>query len=196
MIRARYVTPLGALAVAWALLAVAAEPPARQYVGVKKCKMCHTSAHAGAQFKIWSESKHSHAYEVLATPRALEVAKAESIEAPQSSPECLKCHVTGYGEPPSHFADTLSVKDGVQCESCHGPGGDYWKRTVMKDLWTGKVKPEAFGLVLPTKETCAKCHNEHATGGKPVNFTADSTKIAHPIPKGAGAEAEEGGKGS
>ena len=159
----------------------AEDAPAPKYVGAGKCKMCHNSVRKGAQFKVWSESKHSHAFEVLGTPKALEIATAKGVKDPQKAPECLQCHVTGYGEP----ADSL----GVGCETCHGPGGNYYTMSVMKDIRSGKSKPEEFGLRMPTKDTCAKCHNEKSPSGKAVNWSADSTKIAHPIPPGAETEA-------
>ncbi|HUJ79410.1 MAG TPA: multiheme c-type cytochrome, partial [Nitrospiria bacterium] len=52
------------------------EAPA--YVGVAKCKICHSK-----QFKVWSDSKHTKAFEALKP-------------AEQKDPKCLGCHVTGY----------------------------------------------------------------------------------------------------
>jgi cytochrome c peroxidase len=160
-----------------------------QYVGAGKCKMCHNSVRKGAQFKVWSDSKHSHAFEVLATPKAAEIAKAKGVTDPQKSDACLQCHVTGHGEPADHFAATFNDSLGVGCESCHGPGSNYYTRTTMMDIRSGKSKPEEFGLRMPTKETCAKCHNEKSPSGKSVDWVADSTKIAHPIPAGAETDA-------
>jgi cytochrome c554/c'-like protein len=166
--------------------------PVRQYVGVAKCKTCHNSAKKGAQYKVWSESKHSHAFLELGTPKALEIAaKHEGVKDPQTSPECLQCHVTGFGEPSDHFAASLSESLGVQCESCHGPGSAYFPRHTMLEIRSKQAKPEQYGLVMPTKETCAKCHNEKSPSGKFVDWPADSAKIAHPIPPGAESKAGE-----
>ena len=156
-----------------------------QYIGVTKCKKCHTSAKKGGQFKVWSQSKHSRAFEVLASDSALAIAERKGVKDPQRAPECLQCHVTGYGEPAEHFTPTWSDSEGVGCESCHGAGSDYWNKEVMQDLRFGKAAPEKFGLVMPTRETCAKCHNEKSPSGKFVDWPADSAKIAHPIPPGA-----------
>ena len=169
-----------------------AEDAPSQYVGAGKCKMCHNSARKGAQYKVWSDSKHAHAFEALASPKALEIATAKGVKDPQKAPECLQCHVTGYGDPKDHFAATFSDSSGVGCESCHGAGSKYYTRTVMLDIRSGKSKPEEFGLRMPTKETCAKCHNEKSPSGKSVDWPADSAKIAHPIP--AGAETEPAAK--
>ena len=50
--------------------------------------------------------------------------------------------------------------DGVQCEACHGAGGDFKKMSIMKDVEAAKAK----GLVIPTQETCNGCHTgeDHA----------------------------------
>lgn len=184
---------IGALLVAsWGVAgAQEAAKPAHQYVGVKKCKTCHNSAKSGAQFAKWSESKHSHAYAVLATPKAKEIATKDGIDDPQKSDKCLPCHVTGKNDPAAQFAASFADSDGVQCETCHGPGSDYMKMATMKGLKDGTIKAADVGLVMPDKDTCAKCHNEKGTGGKMVDWPADSTKIAHGIPadyKPAGSE--------
>jgi formate-dependent nitrite reductase cytochrome c552 subunit len=160
-----------------------------QYVGSAKCKMCHNSARKGAQYKTWSESKHAQAFTALASPKALEIATAKGVKDPQKAPECLQCHVTGKGEPADHFAASFSDSAGVGCESCHGAGSNYYTRTVMMDIRSGKAKAADFGLVMPTKEACAKCHNEKSPSGKHVDWPADSAKIAHAIPAGAETEA-------
>jgi cytochrome c554/c'-like protein len=173
--------------------AAAAKAP-HQYVGAKKCKMCHNAEKGGAQFKIWSESKHAQAYLTLAGDKAKEIAKAKGIEDPQKSEQCLECHQTGFGEPADHFAATFVATDGVQCETCHGAGKDYIKMKTMKGLRDGSLKADEYGLVMPTKETCVKCHNEKSPSFKSFDWAADSTKIAHGIPKGytRGAAAAEG----
>jgi len=160
---------------------------APQYLGANKCKTCHMSATKGAQYKKWTETKHSQAFVELASPKALEIAKAKGIADPQKAPECLQCHVTGYGEPADHFAASFSESLGVQCETCHGAGGNYYKRTVMIDARSKKVDPASVGLVLPTRETCGKCHNEKSPTAKPIDWPADSVRIAHPISPGADA---------
>lgn len=163
----------------------AAPPVVGHYVGVKNCKKCHNSPRKGAQYKAWTDAKHSQAFLVLGTPKALEIATAKGIKDPQKAKECLECHVTGYGEAADKFEATYSDSAGVGCESCHGPGSGYNKSSMMKDIRAKKTDGKAQGLVHPTKEVCAKCHNERATGGKFVNWPADSAKIAHPIPAGA-----------
>ena len=151
-----------------------------KYVGVKKCAMCHKSEAKGNQYGQWLSSAHAKAYERLASPEAQESANKKGIIGnPQEAPQCVKCHVTGYGEDAGLFGEGFVRTDGVQCESCHGAGGDYLSLSVMKD----KAKAIAAGLVIPTKETCVRCHNTESPNYKEFNFEESFKKIAHPQPK-------------
>ncbi len=46
------------------------------------------------------------------------------------------------------------AKNDLDCEGCHGNGGDYWPATVMRD----RAKATASGLVIPTLAACKQCH--------------------------------------
>ncbi len=76
------------------------------------------------------------------------------------------------------------VKDGVQCEMCHGAGADYKGLSVMKD----KATAIAAGLkAYPDKAAieaqCKTCHNEKSPTAKAFNFDERWAKIQHPVPK-------------
>ncbi len=154
-----------------------------KYMGSEKCaRMCHKAVSKGEQLRIWQESKHAHAYAELATPKALESAKKAGITGdPQKADTCLKCHVTGFGAPAARFDSTFSIKDGVQCEACHGAGSDYAKLKIMKD----KKLAIAAGLTIPTEKLCVKCHNTDSPFYKSFVFAEMEKKIAHPKPKAA-----------
>ena len=163
-----------------------AETPQFEYVGVSKCKMCHKSEKSGAQFTLWENSKHAKAFEALASPKSMEIAKAKGIEDPQKSESCLKCHATAAMVPAEKRAAGVVLEDGVTCEACHGPGSEYKKNSVMKAIYNGEEKGETYGLLMPTVETCTRCHNEESPTwdkSKPFDFKAMSEKIAHPVPK-------------
>lgn len=158
---------------------VLAEGP-HKYVGVKKCSMCHKSESKGDQYGHWLSSAHAKAYERLASPEAQESAKKKGITGnPQEAPQCVKCHVTGYGEDASLFTESFVKTDGVQCETCHGAGSDYLGLSVMKD----NAKAVQAGLVIPTKELCVKCHNPESPNYKEFNYDEYVKRIAHPRPK-------------
>lgn len=181
---------LGTLAVAavsaWTGAALAgAEEAAKtfSYVGTMKCKLCHMKPEDGAQFKIWSESAHAKAFATLATPEALAVGKKLGLaKPPQESAECLVCHTTGF-KAPAEARVKVKPEDGVSCEACHGPGSDYNPKTVMTDVFAGKVTPASVGLLLPGEKTCTECHNEKSPSFKGFDFKTYSAKIAHPYPK-------------
>jgi hypothetical protein len=154
------------------------------YVGADKCKMCHNAPAKGAQYTKWTEAKHSKAFEVLGTEDAKKVASAKGIADPQKAPECLKCHVTGHGAPAAQLTEKHNPAQGVSCESCHGPGGDYQKMDVMKD----HAKSVAAGMVVPDENTCKKCHNPESPTFKGFDYKTMAAKIAHPNPQKAASK--------
>ena len=152
--------------------------PAHKYVGDAKCKMCHNSPAKGEQYKKWSESAHAKAFATLATPEALEVGKKLGVEKPQESEKCLVCHVTAYGAPAEAKDASFSNADGVQCETCHGPGSDYKDMKIMKD----HAAAVAAGLTVPDEKLCVTCHNEKSPTYKKFVYAEFVKQIAHPNP--------------
>ncbi len=150
-----------------------------QYVGVAKCKTCHKAEAKGAQYIKWTESKHSKAYEVLASEEAIAIGKKLDIDNPQTSDQCLVCHVTAFAAPAEAKAESFDQTEGVGCEVCHGPGSDYRKLKIMKD----QEASIAAGLIIPDEEVCVGCHNEKSPNFKEFNFEEALKVIAHPNPK-------------
>lgn len=170
---------LGLLALVAAAVVVPSVAGAQNaYVGVKACTMCHKSDKQGLQLAIWEKSKHAGAYTTLTSEKANEIAKAKGLAKPAAeSPECLACH-TIKGEPGG-----ADIKQGVQCESCHGAGSNYKAMGVMKVrdnavkgglvVWADKAAIEA---------SCKGCHNEKSPTAKPFNFDEAWKSIAHKKP--------------
>lgn len=161
---------------------LAAEPavkPQHEFVGAKKCAMCHSSPAIGRQYQAWLASKHAQAFPTLGTPRAKELAAGWHIDNPQTSGRCLKCHSTAYGFTEARISEQITVEEGVSCETCHGPGKDYMKLAVMKN----REAAVAAGLRIPNEETCRKCHGAGGPVAMPFNFAEASEQIKHPIPK-------------
>lgn len=173
------VTMLLALAFVFVSLAGAAD---HQYIGATKCKTCHNSEKKGKIYDKWLETSHAKAYTVLASEAALKIAKEKGIEDPQKSDDCLKCHVTGHGVKAELKGEKYSAEEGVTCEACHGPGGDYFKMTTMKGLVTGEIKAEDVGFVKPDSTTCVGCHNEKSPTFKGFKFAEMFPKIEHKVP--------------
>lgn len=151
-----------------------------KYVGAKRCKLCHSSKAKGDQYSHWKDSKHSQAYITLGTEKAKELAKKVGLtEDPQKSEKCLRCHVAAYGVDQELLATTYKQEEGVSCEACHGPGGDYWKPVIMKD----RQKALDAGLIIPDEKLCIKCHNKESPSFTGFDFKTYFPKIAHPRKK-------------
>ncbi len=105
------------------------------YVGAEACKSCHSDA-----YKVWSDSKHTHAFETLENK-----SKHQDLE-------CISCHVVGFDDPagfpalPKDKWQESHLKN-VQCESCHGPRGEHIQNPSKE---TNRPNP---------KEVCVSCHH-------------------------------------
>lgn len=156
-----------------------------QLVGVKTCGMCHKKDADGNQLKVWQGSKHANAYKTLQSEEADKIAKDKGFSTKAvETKECLVCHATGYDVDAALKAKNFKVEEGVQCETCHGAGGDYKKKSIMQD----HAKAVAAGMVefkddAAIKAQCETCHNEKSPTFKAFDFDARWKEIAHAIPK-------------
>ena len=141
-IRLRIVATLGVAAMTMGLLVVSAvgqETKPGTYVGAAAC-VCH----ADPMHATWQKTKHAHAFELL------ELAGQEENET------CLPCHTTGYGHGGYGTAGVTADLKGVQCEECHGPGGEH------ADSMDKTKIVRAASVTM-----CARCHQDldiHGTG--------------------------------
>ena len=115
------------------------ESSANYFVGADPCRVCHSEEH-----DQWLETKHAYAFNTLKqVQRSLH-------------PNCVPCHVTGFGNDSGYQFGNPSneLYEGVQCESCHGPGGLHVSAPTgpyMKKQVDSKV--------------CLECHDaEHSLG--------------------------------
>ncbi len=156
-----------------------AQDSAANFLGVKACAaICHKTEKAGNQLGIWEKSRHAQAYTSLTTAKANEIATAKGLTKPAAeSPECLQCHTLGVDA-------KVDLKDGVQCEVCHGAGSAYKNMSVMKE----RAKAVAAGMkeykdVAAIERQCRTCHNEKSPTMKEFNFSERWAQIRHPVPK-------------
>ena len=150
-----------------------------EFAGVDKCRLCHKKPEQGEQYLIWQGTGHAKAFQALGTPEAKAAAEKLGISDPQTNPKCLRCHSTAYYFTETKQTDVIPVEEGISCESCHGPGKDYMKKSIMEN----KEEAVANGLLIQTQELCLKCHNQESPTYKPFNFDERWAKIAHPVPK-------------
>ncbi|MCF7827185.1 MAG: cytochrome c family protein [Candidatus Marinimicrobia bacterium] len=172
---------------------VYAQESKAEYTGSKKCKICHNKAEDGAQYSIWEASPHAKSLETLKTDAAKAIAKKKGLKtAPEQSPECLSCHVTGWGSESGYKlnVDPLDSKavrtnedlSAVGCESCHGAGSLYKSKKTMIAITDGSIKGETVGLTTITAKTCTVCHNPESPTYKPFDYAVRVKEVAHPAP--------------
>ncbi len=99
------------------------------YVGSNRCAECH-----GPQTKQWRTTAHASAY------ASLEDAGRET------DPECVGCHVTGYGFRGGFVPGQKPARLNVGCEECHGPGEGHAQSPA--------IKPPPVD-----ENTCTRCHD-------------------------------------
>ncbi len=141
------------------------------YVGVAACVGCHADSHIAG---TWERSRHAQAFESLHSEHAADVVRKLKIEkAAYAAPECLQCHATASDAKPAQLAEGFDITRGVQCESCHGPGGRHTANTnaPLRDL---KSKTSMSAV-------CRNCHSENGPICKVSGFSAENEwpKISH-----------------
>jgi len=151
--------------------------PGAKYVGNEVCGTCHAR-----EYKKWLGTRHSRSWVMLGMAEKADRVKSyfnvKSL-TPQNSAICLKCHGTAADTPAEFRLPTFHVEEGVQCETCHGPGEQYVSKEVMKN----KQEAISLGLRMPTKEVCLNCHkvkpSHEFMNKKPFDFEEMYKKIAH-----------------
>ncbi|HTV61927.1 MAG TPA: multiheme c-type cytochrome [Verrucomicrobiae bacterium] len=169
-----------------------AEPPA-EILGANSC--ASTSCHGGGganqdQFLIWSlQDFHSQRpVAALATARAKEIADAAGIADPTSDDRCTSCHAPLREVPEALRGKNFNVAEGVTCESCHGPAGN-WIRSHTRTDYT-RADCTAAGMrdlqdLYVRANTCVACHQVVAepllqAGHPELIFELDGQSVAEP----------------
>lgn len=156
------------------------------YAGAEKCRFCHFNENKGAQYQKWLDDGHRKAYEDLASDKAKKIAKERSIADPQKDKLCLSCHVTAADVPAVQKDEKFDPAQGVQCESCHGPGGRHSARRLElleNESVTLIMIPRGEIVAMPPARTCLRCHNENSPTYKPFDFGEYFKKISHLDPR-------------
>lgn len=141
-----------------------------EYVGSKKCKMCHSKV-----YKSWEETSHGKAFELLKPNKAAAAKEKFGLDPAKdytTDQACLPCHTVGFGKKGGYAvpdpSDAKAVKamgdlEGVGCENCHGPGSQTseLKSQIKKEKRKYKFEElAALGMTKVEESTCTACHNE------------------------------------
>lgn len=117
-----------------------------RFLGSDACRGCHPQAYGR-----WRATGHARDFAGLPA-------------ADQEKPACLRCHVTGYGDPLGFGSGGgAALLASVGCEACHGAGADHAGSAHPA------LVPTATGGDCPPCEVnriCRLCH----TGGHSPGF--------------------------
>jgi len=152
-----------------------AYPDGATYIGNSKCKLCHNAKAEGEQWNVWKTTKHAGAYEMLKSDAAIAAGKERGLEHPPvESPECLRCHVTGYDVEKKAPPSGIKLADSVQCESCHGPASLHAKDGKTLKFKKGANIDVKANLRKIDENVCKTCHNSDSPSWNPEQFTLEN----------------------
>lgn len=168
------------------------EMPAK-FLGADSCasSSCHGGGGANQdQFLVWSfKDFHSlRPVSTLSTARARQIANAADIADPTTDERCTTCHAPLRAVPPNLRGANFSLGEGVSCESCHGPAGN-WIRSHTRSDYT-RADRTAAGMrdlvnLYVRANTCVACHQVVAepllqAGHPELIFELDGQSVAEP----------------
>lgn len=108
------------------------------YASAAACQQCHQQ-----EYLQWSATRHAFAYQTL-------LKKERYFDA-----GCVSCHTTGFGYPTGfQIGDQNATLQGVQCETCHGPGKQHVGNPKKSNIRSGA-----------DTSLCLQCHDtKHSPG--------------------------------
>jgi hypothetical protein len=162
-------------------------------VGAKACADCHDPDGEGENaFRVWQTSGHSRAFQTLVSCTenqardlgdlklwVVTMGNGEQYGLPnpaQESKHCLPCHATGFGLDAKLLGASFDMKDGIQCESCHGPGSAHIE---AETAGKGREAPTSFKPYKDENAIRAKCLSCHDGTCGPFDFATAWPKVKH-----------------
>jgi len=153
-------------------------PLTPKFVGAVKCNgSCHDPYYQG-----WKKSPHGGTYNLLKPGERAEAKKRVKLDPEKdytTTPLCLRCHTTGYGQrggfkpadskKPSPIDPTEPNLEQVGCEMCHSVAGGSQIRVVMKNTKGDfkKADTEKYGQRWDYANVCTRCHTHPKTPFQP-----------------------------
>ena len=118
------------------------------YTGYTTCKSCHPG-----QTDHWRDTDHAKAFTSL------------TKLSQDYNPECIPCHTTGLRYTGGFIMpDLTAAMEGVQCEMCHGAGGEH-----------SETENVPYGIT--SQSTCTKCHTPEKS--PQFDYSTDYLQIRH-----------------
>jgi hypothetical protein len=117
---------------------------------------------------------HANAYATLLSERSQRIADRlwPGKTPAHQAPLCLKCHVhPNYDQASPSFRK----QDGVSCESCHGPAGE-WLTPHYRPGWKPALGMVDMKTLYGRANVCATCH----VGTPEANVDHDLIAAGHP----------------
>jgi hypothetical protein len=163
----------------------AARAPGSAFVGVATCggTTCHGRSEGNGavvrqdELMIWQDpaspaGAHSRAFAVLSSQRSSQIARRLGLPGNDATRAemCLGCHTTAV--PAERRGPRFQLSDGVGCESCHGPAGNWLAGhyavggTHAANVSRGMVP---LDNVRARANVCLDCHFGSADPGQFVN---------------------------
>jgi hypothetical protein len=164
------VVALLSLVSAWAFAAppLPLDYPAKT-LGAASCasSLCHGSVTPWSdgrirqdEYVLWSRhDPHARSYERLLNPKAKDIAQRLGLKNAHEANECLDCHT--HNVPPARRGEGYLVRDGIQCEACHGPAQRWMQGHADKNAKRGEsIARGLFPTRNPARraELCLSCH--------------------------------------
>jgi hypothetical protein len=175
--------------------------PAR-YLGTQSCASsgCHGGAGAHQNQSIVWATRDFHSqrpFATLTTARSKQIADELKIADPARDARCTSCHAPLTDVPKPLSAVALNVKEGVSCESCHGPAEHYLRAHTRPDYTA--AQRAVLGLrdlrnLYVRANTCVACHQTVElpllqAGHPELIFELDGQSVAEPKHWRAGRDA-------
>ena len=118
------------------------------FTGYGACRNCHPQ-----QTDQWLSTAHARAFSAL------------NQRSQDYNPECIPCHTTGFSYTGGFIMpDLTSEMEGVQCEMCHGAGGDH-------------AHNESVPLGIISQDICTTCHTPERS--PQFDYPTDYLTIIH-----------------
>ncbi len=168
------------------------------FVNNSTCKLCHNDPAKGEQYTKWKSTDHAHAYATLLSEESDRIAAEMGLATKAvDSPECLRCHVTAYDAETRSVPPEMMIREGVQCDSCHGKGSAHLEDGKAIRMNADAPIDVKNHRVAPHESVCVQCHNPESPTWEPNRYTLETgdtdgfefiqarRKIVHPRPERA-----------